>query len=120
MKAEAPVDRLLDFGGRQISYRLVRDQRKRMRIVVKPDLSVQVSVPRRARERDIEKLLRGKARWIARKLDEVKEFHPLPGPLRYVSGETLRFLGRQYRLRVQQGAKQQAKLKGKFLRVSVS
>lgn len=119
MKANPPIEKVLEYGGRHIPYKLMRDDRKRMRIAVEPDLSVRVSVPRRASDRDVEELLGRKARWIARKLDRMEEFHPLPGPLRYVSGETLRFLGRQYRLRVEQGETVPAKLRGKFLYLTV-
>ena len=119
MKADSPEKRVLHYGDRKIVYQLIRDGYRRMRIVVNRDLSVRVTVPRHASDGDVEDLLRGKARWISRKLDQVEEFHPLPGPLKYVSGETLRFLGRQYRLRVEQGTKAPAKLKGKYLHVSV-
>jgi predicted metal-dependent hydrolase len=97
----------------------VREERKRYRIVVTPDLQVTVSAPSQATDDQIATMLKGKKRWIAQKVDLVESFIPLPAPLRYVSGETIRYLGRQYRLRVESGERSPAKLKGKYLHVSV-
>jgi predicted metal-dependent hydrolase len=119
MKNNLQTDRMIEFGNRQISYQLTRQSRKLIRILVAPDLTVRVSAPPRAKDEQIEHVLRQKARWIARKLDEVKDFHPLPAPKEYISGETFCYLGRQYRLRVETGEKNPAKLKGKFLTVTV-
>lgn len=119
MKSKLQPEHIIEFGNRRIPYYLTRRKRKRIRIRVAPDLTVSVSAPLRAKDEQIERVLTQKARWIARKLDEIKDFHPLPAPKQYVSGETFCYLGRQYRLKVETGEKSPAKLKGKFLYVSV-
>jgi predicted metal-dependent hydrolase len=90
-----------------------------MRIVVKPDLCVTVDVPNGFNDDEIMDALRSKARWIVRQLGEFEDYHPLPTPYKFISGETFVYLGRQYRLKVEQGGKAPAKLRGCFLHVTV-
>ena len=90
-----------------------------MRIVVAPDLTVDVFAPATADNNQIQASVMKKAAWIAGKLDVLEEYHPLPAPKKFISGETLIYLGRQYRLKVEQGRSQSAKLMGRYLRVWV-
>jgi len=110
---------VIDFGTRKITYNLHREDRKRLRIVVAPELTVDVFAPATADEDQIQAAVMKKAAWIAGKLDALERYHPLPAPKKYISGETLVYLGRQYRLKVNQGSSQPAKLMGRFLRVWV-
>jgi predicted metal-dependent hydrolase len=105
----------IEFGTRRIAYRLKRGVRKHLKIVVSPDLSVKVLAPVRADEAKIEEVLQKKAAWIARAIDKLESFHPLPEPKQYISGETLFYLGRQYRLKVENGSRRPSKLIGKYL-----
>jgi predicted metal-dependent hydrolase len=114
-----PSKNSIQFGARQIRYRLHRDGRKRLRIVVSPALTVDVFAPKSAKEDQIREAVKKKAPWIAKTLDKVETYHPLPTPKRYVSGETFVYLGRRYRLKVRNGPKQPAKLLGRFLWVWV-
>lgn len=113
------ADQVLHFGKRKIVYRLSTSDRKRLRISVRPDLSVTVNAPLGQSAEAIERAVESKAYWIARKLDELSEFHPLPTPHRYVGGETFVYLGRQYRLKIQEGETSPAKLRGRFLRIQI-
>ena len=110
---------VIDFGTRKIIYNLHREDRKKLRIVVAPELTVDVFAPVTADEDQIQAAVMKKAAWIAGKLDVLEEYHPLPAPKKYISGETLIYLGRQYRLKVEQGRSQSAKLMGRYLRVWV-
>jgi len=110
---------VIDFGTRKITYTLHREDRKRLRIVVAPDLTVDVFAPATADEDQIQAAVMKKAAWIASKLDALESYHPLSAPKKYIRGETLVYLGRQYRLKVEQGYRQPAKLMGQFLKVWV-
>lgn len=110
---------VIQFGARQIAYYLHRADRKSLRIVVTPELTVDVFAPKRAKDDRIREAVKKKAPWIAKTLDKVESHHPLPTPKRYVSGETFVYLGRQYRLKVEAGSKQPPKLLGRFLWIRV-
>ena len=107
------------FGDRRIAYRLHRSARRRLRIVVSPRMEVDVYAPLGAKPEVVLAAVRRKASWIVRALDGAAAFQPLPGPKRFVSGETLVYLGRQYRLRVRPGPHQGIRLHGRFLDVTV-
>lgn len=118
MKSEE-AKHILEFGTRKIPYYLHRAERRRLRIVVTPELRVEVFAPSGARDEELRAAVRKKAPWIAKTLNKVEAYHPLPSPRRYVSGETLVYLGRQYRLKVVNSSNQPAKLYGRFLHVWV-
>jgi predicted metal-dependent hydrolase len=118
MKTE-PQECLLQFGARKIPYRLHRTSRKTLRIVVSPDLSIDAFAPLHARDSRVVTAIFKKAPWIAKVLDKIESYHPLPSLKRYISGETFVYLGRQYRLKVTEGYKRVAKLNGPFLHVVV-
>jgi predicted metal-dependent hydrolase len=58
--------------------------------------------------------------WIRRQQAYFSRFLPKLPPRCYVSGETHRYLGRQYRLRVVEGPEESAKLRGKFIWVETA
>lgn len=115
-KATEPV---LIYGKRRIPYELQFSERKKLRIVVKPNLSVLVASPNGFTEEEVLEAVRSKARWIIRQLNQFEEFHPLPTPHKFISGETFVYLGRQYRIKVLKGEKAPAKLRGRYLHVTV-
>jgi predicted metal-dependent hydrolase len=118
MKTDAS-ENVLVYGERRIAYRLHRSDRKRLRIVVRPDLSVLAHAPKSFSEQEIAAAVWSRRKWVAKQIAAFEEFHPLPPPHRYVSGETISYLGRQYRLKVIQGETTPAKLRGRFLHVIV-
>ncbi len=109
----------LHFGNRMIEYQVYRKDRKRLRIIVTPKKNVEVWAPLDAEDEQIDSAVKRKVSWIAQALDKVDVYHPLPAPTRYMSGETIVYLGRQYRLKVKTGNKRQARLVGKFLNVQL-
>jgi len=118
MKIE-PTQHAIDFGPRKILYRLHQGDRRRLRIVVNPELTVDIFAPRSAGDEQIQAAIKKKAPWIVRTIDKLEGYHPLPGPKQYLSGETFPYLGRQYRLKVENGSTKPAKLLGRFLWVWV-
>lgn len=109
----------IQFGNREIRFGLLYGDHRDLVISVTPDLEVMVSAPRTATAAQIEHKVRSKAPWILRNQLRFQDMHPLPSPRRCVSGETHRYLGRQYRLRVEHGASEGVKLRRPFLVVTI-
>jgi predicted metal-dependent hydrolase len=109
---------LLCFGSERIRLAVRFGQHDRFRVAVAPDLSITVNAPA---GRTIEEVLaraRRRTPWILKQVRYFEQFLPRSQAPRYASGETIEFLGRQYRLKIVQGSRADVKLTGRFLWVS--
>jgi len=111
-------NRQIRFGSREIEFSLRFADRRDLAITVHPDLRVSVTAPRGHSDKEVCARVRKRAAWIVRQLTRFEQLHPLPSQKRYVSGETHRYLGRQYRLKLIRGGEEQVKLSGPFILVT--
>ncbi|MEI2419967.1 YgjP-like metallopeptidase domain-containing protein, partial [Arthrospira platensis SPKY2] len=88
------------YGEQTIAYQLTVSQRKTLGISVLPDLTVEVTAPQGTELAQVEAALRRRAPWILRQQQEFARYLPHTPPRRYISGESHRYLGKQYRLKV--------------------
>lgn len=105
----------LDYGNSTIRYELNRAARKTLEISVHPDLSVTVTAPEDSEMDRIEAKVKKRARWIIKQQQQFERYLPHLPPRQYVSGETHRYLGRQYRLKVTESMPERVKLSPGFL-----
>ena len=111
--------RCISYGSVAIPYSLAFSDRRDLTITVHPDLEVAVVAPFGAALDEIDRRIRSRAPWILRQRLRFEDLRPLPTPRRFVSGETHRYLGRQYRLRVVQSPLTGVKLERPYLVVAV-
>lgn len=90
----------VQYGDTTIEFDLSFASRKTLAISVHPDLSVSVTAPYNTDVEAIAARVHKRARWILRQQREFALYLPHIPPRRYVSGETHRYLGKQYRLKV--------------------
>jgi len=117
---DSGLPQTMDHGSRTIEFGLVSEPRTTLKIDVTPDLTVTVRAPVGKALEAVHDRVRRRAPWILRQLDYFAQFQPLPAPRQYVSGETHFYLGRQYRLKVEQADRASVKLIGRYLHVRVS
>ena len=107
----------LAYGSESIDFSLSFSSRRRLSISVDPNGTVVVKAPAEATLDAVLEHLQRKAGWIIRQRDRFADFGPAMPPKRYVSGETHRYLGRQYRLRVTNGLTESVKLIGRYFEI---
>ena len=98
------------FGQTEIAYSVNSYDRKTLAIHVYPDGQVAVDAPMTASNQAIADKVKKKAPWIFKQKLRFESYPPALPQRQYVSGETHRYLGRQYRLLVNQGIVDQVKL----------
>lgn len=108
----------IQFGSKQIDFSVVYSDRKTLGITVTPDLIVIVKAPSDSSIDKIKEKLRKKAPWIIRQQSFFLSFYPKTTARKFISGETHLYLGKQYRLKIEQSDIETVKLKGGFLKVS--
>jgi predicted metal-dependent hydrolase len=112
-----PVVLRVNYGSERIDFLLSRRERKTLAITVHPDLRVEVVAPLDAEETAVIERVRKRAKWILKQRRQFLSWMPKPVPRRYQSGETHRYLGRQYRLRIVQSEKTGVAIKGGFIEI---
>lgn len=91
----------VQFGDHQIEFTLLRKNVKNVNLNIKPDMSIEVSANDKVPIPFIKDFVKSKGAWILKNIQVFEQVQPLRSIEReYVSGESFRYLGRQYRLRV--------------------
>lgn len=119
--AAAPESSRVQFGEIAIEYLIRRSGRKvTVSIAVDPAEGVVVTAPHAATRQRLDQLVLRKATWILMSLRRWQGLEPGLLAREFVSGETFRYLGRQYRLKVETGHPEvSVSLRGGFLQVHV-
>lgn len=108
----------IQFGSKQIDFRVEYSNRKSLGITVTPDLNVLVKAPVDTSLEKVKEKLRKKAPWIIKQQSFFLSFHPKTPPRKFVRGETHLYLSRQYRLKIIRSKFDSVKLKDKFIVVA--
>jgi len=114
-----PVELQASWGERTISFRMIREDRKTLRIEVEPDGCISAYVPYAAATTEVVTRVARRGGWIVRQLDRFDLWRPRTPERQYVSGETHLLLGKQYRLIVRSADRTAVKLDGDRIFVEV-
>ena len=82
----------------RLDYRIDYSDRKTLSIIVERDRSILVRAPRNMTEKEISQAVEDKKIWIYEKTRHPQKYPPEPVKKEFVSGETILYLGRNYRL----------------------
>jgi predicted metal-dependent hydrolase len=106
--------RSVEVNGRPIHYQLRRSDRKTLSVTVEPDRRVVVIAPLLAAQDVVDARIRRRAAWIRRQQQYFDSLPAPEAPRHWVSGETHRYLGRQYRLKLVCGSTLDVRLIGGY------
>ncbi|HYF66195.1 MAG TPA: SprT family zinc-dependent metalloprotease, partial [Herpetosiphonaceae bacterium] len=116
-RASDPEIRTIDCGAAAITFELGYSRRKTLGISVHRDGRVAVKAPLGSDPAAVERIVRRRAGWIVKQQQVFAAQPPPRAPLQYRAGESHRYLGRDYRLRVLAGAAERVALDGEHLLV---
>jgi predicted metal-dependent hydrolase len=102
--------RSLVYGTRQIAWTLLRRDRRTLEIAVSPEGAVEAIAPLDAPLAKIEQVLLKRMPWVDRQLRELRGLADAPMARQHLPGETHRYRGRAYRLKVERGIRSEVRL----------
>mgnify|MGYP001263506194 CR=1 FL=1 len=106
----------VEFGGKMISFVLDRKNVKNINLHIKPDMTVAVSANPNVPIQFILDFVKEKAPWILKNVQYFEEVQPeIQSEKEFVSGESIKYLGKQYRLRVIQSQTEEVKYDRGFI-----
>lgn len=104
----------IEYANKIIEFMVKRKNVKNVNLHVKPDMTIEVSANDKVPIDFILNFVKSKGAWILKHIGEFKDVQPISRSEReYVSGESFKYLGKQYRLRVVETSEEE---KVKYLR----
>ncbi|MCL4560189.1 MAG: M48 family metallopeptidase [Chloroflexi bacterium] len=79
-------------------YRIVYSERKTLSIIVERDRSILVRAPKSMSEEEVQQLVDEKKLWLYEKIHHPQKYPPDPVKKEFTTGETILYMGRNYRL----------------------
>jgi len=98
-----------------IDYKLIFSRRKKVTITVERDRSIVVRAPEGTPPDKIQAVVESKKPWLYEKLHHQQKYTQNRGKKEFVSGETVLYLGRNYRLEIEKGGEEGIRFAGKFV-----
>ena len=99
---------------------LKRSRRRTLAISVLPDGTLELVAPESASLDSIHERIQKRLAWIERQRRHFRALNSMRPQLRYLSGATHRYLGRQYRLKITEGDRSEVILRGAYLHVTTT
>ncbi|KGR82763.1 M48 family metallopeptidase [Lysinibacillus odysseyi] len=100
----------IHFGNQPIDFWIERKDVKNVNLNIKPDMSIQISANEKVPLSFIYDFVKSKGSWILKNVKQFEDVLPHKQSEReYVSGESFKYLGKQYRLRVEHSADEAVK-----------
>lgn len=110
----------IQYGKRIIEFEVERKNIKNINLNVRPDMAVIVSANPQVPYEYILRFVREKAAWIFRKVGYFQDVQPEQiTEKEYISGESFKYLGKQYRLRVNEMEEESVRYFQGFIELSV-
>ncbi len=109
----------ITWGDTRLRYAIRRSARRKktVAVMVDPSGDVLLVAPEQFSTSRLDAVVRRKAAWIVQRLRHLQSHDPPPPPREFVSGESVLYLGRHYRLKVHPNATGEVKLRGGWLHV---
>jgi hypothetical protein len=104
----------------QIEYQVKYSDRKTITITVERDRAINVRAPKGTDPDKIRRLVESKKLWLYEKLKNVQKYSSEQIVKEFVSGETVLYLGKRYRLEIEKSAEENIRFAGKFIIAAVS
>ncbi len=99
-----------------LTYQTIRSDRKTFGLTVERDRSVTVRAPRQATDEQVERFVERKRLWLYEKLRHPQKYDPVAQePKEFVTGTSLLYLGRPYRLEIEDAPSEGVRFDGRFL-----
>ena len=116
----APETSVIAWGNKHLPYTIQRSARRKKTVAVTVDSAggVLLVAPAQLATSELDALVRRKAPWIDKQIRRVKSLESMPASREFVSGESMLYLGRHYRLKVCPRENGPPKLRGRWLHVS--
>ncbi|MFI8714526.1 M48 family metallopeptidase [Brevibacillus brevis] len=92
----------IEYANQTIEFEIERKKVKNVNLNIKPDMTIMVSASEKVPLNFIYDFVKSKGAWILKKVKTFESVQPYKQSEReYVSGESYKYLGKQYRLRVE-------------------
>lgn len=98
----------IEYANKMIDFVVKRKKVKNVNLHVKPDMTIEVTANERVPIEFITDFVKSKGSWILKHVGNFKDVQSIKQSEReYVSGESFKYLGKQYRLRVQEALEEE-------------
>lgn len=111
------IKHCISYGANEIEFELELCERKTIQIKVEPDSSVNVKAPSNKNIEEILERVKNRASWILKQKRYFSFYKPNLTERKYISGESHRYLGKQYRLKFVKSNENKVKLQNGYLNV---
>jgi predicted metal-dependent hydrolase len=101
--------KVFNYGRYSYRYYLSKENRKTISLVVKPDKTIVIKAPIKAKTEEIESFLKRKWSWMRKQVAYFDKYSGRTYRKEYVSGESFFYLGRQYKLVVKRRKEESVK-----------
>ena len=99
----------------KLDYTVIYSDRKTVNISVERDRSVVVRAPRHTTPEKIKRIIEAKKLWLFEKIRHKQKYNPNIEPKEFVSGESILYLGKSYRLDVVSSDQKGIRFNNKFI-----